>query len=69
MKPRLSVVVPVHNVEDYLEDCLRSVAEQSVADIEVILVDDGSTDGSTAIAREFAARDRRFRYVRRPNGG
>ncbi|MET9660745.1 CDP-glycerol glycerophosphotransferase family protein [Streptomyces sp. NPDC006510] len=69
MKPRLSVVVPVHNVEDYLEDCLRSVAEQSVTDIEVVLVDDGSTDGSTAIAEDFAARDRRFRCVRRPNGG
>lgn len=69
MKPRLSVVVPVHNVEDHLEDCLRSVAGQSVGDIEVVLVDDGSTDGSTAIAESFAAHDRRFRYVRRPNGG
>ncbi|MFJ1543427.1 CDP-glycerol glycerophosphotransferase family protein [Streptomyces sp. NPDC088246] len=69
MKPRLSVVVPVHNVEDYLEDCLRSVAEQSVSDIEVVLVDDGSTDGSAALARAFAARDRRFRYVRQPNAG
>ncbi|MFB7011489.1 MULTISPECIES: CDP-glycerol glycerophosphotransferase family protein [unclassified Streptomyces] len=69
MKPRLSVVVPVHNVEDCLEDCLRSVAGQSVTDIEVVLVDDGSTDGSTAVAQAFAARDRRFRYVRRPNGG
>ncbi|MGQ7749768.1 glycosyltransferase family 2 protein [Streptomyces sp. WC2508] len=69
MKPRLSVVVPVHNVEDHLEDCLRSVAGQSVGDIEVVLVDDGSTDGSTAIAKSFAAHDRRFRYVRRPNGG
>ncbi|WP_406014672.1 CDP-glycerol glycerophosphotransferase family protein [Streptomyces sp. NBC_00984] len=69
MKPRLSVVVPVHNVEDYLEDCLHSVAEQSVTDIEVVLVDDGSTDSSTAIAEDFAARDRRFRFVRRPNGG
>ncbi|MFI5746444.1 CDP-glycerol glycerophosphotransferase family protein [Streptomyces sp. NPDC051644] len=69
MKPRLSVVVPVHNVEDYLEDCLRSVAEQSVADIEVVLVDDGSTDGSTAVAKAFAARDRRFRYVHQRNAG
>ncbi|GGT41476.1 hypothetical protein GCM10010207_47040 [Streptomyces atratus] len=69
MKPRLSVVVPVHNVEDYLEDCLRSVAEQSVSDIEVVLVDDGSTDGSAALARAFAARDRRFHYVRQSNAG
>ncbi|MFF2331138.1 MULTISPECIES: CDP-glycerol glycerophosphotransferase family protein [unclassified Streptomyces] len=69
MKPRLSVVVPVHNVEDYLEDCLRSVAEQSVTDIEVVLVDDGSTDGSAAVAMLFAARDSRFRYVHQRNAG
>ncbi|MGW2112679.1 glycosyltransferase family 2 protein, partial [Streptomyces sp. NPDC001948] len=69
MKPRLSVVVPVHNVEDHLEDCLRSVAGQSVTDIEVVLVDDGSADGSSAIAESFAAHDRRFRLVRRPTGG
>ncbi|MGW1549149.1 glycosyltransferase family 2 protein, partial [Streptomyces sp. NPDC002346] len=69
MKPRLSVVVPVHNVEEYLEPCLRSVAEQSVDAIEVVLVDDGSTDGSTAIAEAFAAHDQRFRYVRQPNAG
>ncbi|WP_326792366.1 CDP-glycerol glycerophosphotransferase family protein [Streptomyces sp. NBC_00841] len=69
MKPRLSVVVPVHNVEEYLEPCLRSVAEQSVGAIEVVLVDDGSTDGSTAIAEAFAAHDQRFRYVRQPNAG
>ncbi|MEV6166145.1 CDP-glycerol glycerophosphotransferase family protein [Streptomyces sp. NPDC052052] len=69
MKPRLSVVVPVHNVEDYVEDCLRSVAEQTVTDIEVVLVDDGSTDGSTDIARSFAACDRRFAYVHQRNAG
>ncbi|MFF3732599.1 CDP-glycerol glycerophosphotransferase family protein [Streptomyces sp. NPDC002476] len=69
MKPRLSVVVPVHNVEDCLEDCLRSVAGQTVSDIEVVLVDDGSTDRSTDIARGYAARDHRFRYVRRDNAG
>ncbi|WEH33729.1 CDP-glycerol glycerophosphotransferase family protein [Streptomyces sp. AM 4-1-1] len=69
MKPRLSVVVPVYNVEEHLEECLRSVAAQSVDDIEVVLVDDGSTDGSGAIARDFARRDTRFRYVRQPNAG
>ncbi|MFJ9635842.1 CDP-glycerol glycerophosphotransferase family protein [Streptomyces sp. NPDC101178] len=69
MKPLLSVVVPVHNVEDYLEDCLRSVAEQSLGAIEVVMVDDGSTDGSAAIAEDFAARDGRFRLVRQPNAG
>ncbi|WNF27366.1 CDP-glycerol glycerophosphotransferase family protein [Streptomyces sp. C11-1] len=67
--PLLSVVVPVHNVEDYLEDCLRSVADQSLEAIEVVMVDDGSTDGSARIAAEFAARDDRFRLVRQENAG
>ncbi|GHF60403.1 CDP-glycerol glycerophosphotransferase family protein [Streptomyces sp. NRRL_ISP-5395] len=67
--PLLSVVVPVHNVEAYLADCLRSVAEQTLAAIEVVMVDDGSTDGSARIAAEFAARDSRFRLVRQQNAG
>ncbi|MFB4423996.1 CDP-glycerol glycerophosphotransferase family protein [Streptomyces sp. QL37] len=69
MKPLLSVVVPVHNVEDYLEECLLSLAGQSLKDIEVVLVDDGSTDGSRRIAEGFAARDDRFRCVHQPNAG
>ncbi|MFB7477855.1 CDP-glycerol glycerophosphotransferase family protein [Streptomyces anulatus] len=67
--PLLSVVVPVHNVEAYLEDCLRSVADQTLEAIEVVMVDDGSTDGSARIAAEFAARDGRFRLVRQRNAG
>ncbi len=67
--PLLSVVVPVHNVEAYLEDCLRSVAEQTLDAIEVVMVDDGSTDGSARIAAEFAARDSRFRLIRQQNAG
>lgn len=69
LPPLLSVVVPVHNVEAYLEDCLRSVAEQTLEAIEVVLVDDGSTDGSARIAAEFAARDSRFRLIRQRNAG
>ncbi|WP_335939081.1 bifunctional glycosyltransferase/CDP-glycerol:glycerophosphate glycerophosphotransferase [Streptomyces sp. PTD5-9] len=69
MKPRLSVVVPVRNAEDFLEDCLRSLAGQTVSGIEVVLVDDGSTDGGAAVARRFAARDRRFRSVRQEGAG
>ncbi|MFF2013414.1 CDP-glycerol glycerophosphotransferase family protein [Streptomyces sp. NPDC058195] len=69
MKPRLSVVVPVHPHADHLEDCLRSVAEQSVTDIEVVVVDDGSAERGTAVAEGFAARDRRFRRVCHPGGG
>ncbi|MFB8115342.1 CDP-glycerol glycerophosphotransferase family protein [Streptomyces sp. NPDC055962] len=69
MKPLLSVVVPVHNVEDYLEECLASLAGQTLRDIEFVLVDDGSTDGSRRIAEDFAARDDRFRCVHQPNAG
>src|SRR4051794_20579193 len=67
--PRISVVVPVYNVERYLEDCLESIAGQTFGDLEVLMVDDGSTDGSAAIAARFAARDQRFRLISQPNGG
>ncbi|PSK92948.1 CDP-glycerol:poly(glycerophosphate) glycerophosphotransferase [Murinocardiopsis flavida] len=65
----LSVVVPIYNVERYLEECLRSLAGQSLADLEVIMVDDGSPDSSAAIAERFAADDPRFVLVRQPNAG
>jgi CDP-glycerol glycerophosphotransferase len=67
--PRISVVVPVYNVEAYLLECLSSLAAQTTSDFEAIMVDDGSTDASAAIARDFAARDPRFRLVTQPNGG
>lgn len=69
MPPRLSVVVPVHNVELYLTDCLKSLAEQTMADLEVVMVDDGSTDNSAVLAAEFAEKDGRFRLVSQENGG
>jgi CDP-glycerol glycerophosphotransferase len=67
--PRISVVVPIFNVEAYVRESLESLAAQSVRDFEAILVDDGSTDGSAAIAGEFVERDPRFRLVRQPNAG
>ncbi|GGQ72320.1 glycosyltransferase family 2 protein [Kitasatospora griseola] len=69
MAPRLSVVVPVYNVERYLAECLDSIAAQSFADFECVLVDDGSTDSSAAVAEQYTARDPRFRLVRQPNRG
>ncbi len=54
--PRLSVVVPVFNVLPYLRECLESLAAQTFTDVEVVLVDDGSSDGSTAVAQRFARR-------------
>ncbi|WP_228313078.1 bifunctional glycosyltransferase/CDP-glycerol:glycerophosphate glycerophosphotransferase [Streptomyces fungicidicus] len=64
VQPRLSIVVPFQDVEVYLAECLESIARQSFRDFEVILVDDGSTDGSVRIAADFCAADRRFRLVR-----
>ncbi|GAA2424345.1 hypothetical protein GCM10010191_40820 [Actinomadura vinacea] len=69
MSPLLSVVVPFYNVESYLEACLESLQQQTLRDIEVIMVDDGSPDGSTAIAKEFAEKDDRFRLVQQENQG
>lgn len=66
---RVSVVVPIYNVERYLTDCLESLAQQTHRDLEVVMVDDGSTDSSAALARAFAERDDRFRLVQQPNGG
>ncbi len=66
---RVSVVVPIYNVERYLGACLDSIAGQTFRDLEVVLVDDGSTDSSPAIAESYAARDDRFRLIRQPNGG
>ena len=48
----ISVIVPVYNVEDYLEECLESIRQQTYTDIEVILVNDGSTDGSREICEQ-----------------
>ncbi|HEX4654108.1 MAG TPA: CDP-glycerol glycerophosphotransferase family protein [Mycobacteriales bacterium] len=69
MPPRVSVVVPMFNVATYLQDCLDSLAQQSLRDIEVVMVDDGSTDDTADIAVAMAQRDSRFRLVQQPNGG
>lgn len=69
MAPRLSVVVPFHNVEGYLGDCLQSLARQTFHDVEVVLVDDGSRDGSAQVAKTFCERDQRFRLVTQVNQG
>ncbi|MFJ6770910.1 glycosyltransferase family 2 protein [Kitasatospora sp. NPDC091257] len=69
MAPRLSLVVPIYNVERYLGECLDSIAAQTFEDFECVLVDDGSTDDGPAIAEEYAERDPRFRLVRQRNQG
>lgn len=69
MSEIVSVIVPVHNVEQYLEWCLDSILSSTLADIEVICVDDGSSDGSAAILERYAAKDARVKVVRQANAG
>ncbi len=66
---KLSIVVPIFNVEEFLEESLASIARQTMRDLEVIMVDDGSTDGSAVIAKSFAAHDPRFRLLQQQNQG
>lgn len=65
----ISVIVPIYNVEEYLDDCLQSLERQTFQDIEVILVNDGSTDRSAEIARSYAGKHENYRVVERANGG
>ncbi|MFC7302834.1 CDP-glycerol glycerophosphotransferase family protein [Streptomyces monticola] len=69
MPPRLSVVVPFQDVEEYLEECLESIARQTFTDFEVLMVDDGSTDRTPAIAMEYCRRDPRFKLIRQSSHG
>ena len=68
-EPLVSVIVPVYNVVEYLPLCLRSISEQTYRNLEIILVDDGSTDGSGAICDEFALNDSRAKVIHQPNSG
>lgn len=65
----ISVIIPVYNTEAWLETAVRGVLRQSYTELEMILVDDGSTDGSAALCEALAAQDPRIRLIRQPNGG
>lgn len=67
--PRFSVVVPVYNAQKYLEKCINSVLTQSFGDLELILVDDGSPDGSGRICDRFAEKDNRVKVIHQQNQG
>ena len=69
MSPKVSIVIPVYNVEEYLHECLDSVVNQTLKEIEIICIDDGSKDSSGAILDEYAARDSRFKVIHKENGG
>ena len=66
---KVSVIIPVYNVEPYLKQCMDSVVGQTLKDIEIICVDDGSTDNSLDILREYAAEDSRIQIIEQKNAG
>ena len=65
----ISIIVPVYNMEQYMERCVNSIINQTYHNLEIILVDDGSTDHSPAMCDEYALRDGRIKVVHKPNGG
>lgn len=67
--PEVSIIVPVYNVEKYLKQCLDSLVRQTLKEIEVICVNDGSTDGSLEILQEYACVDNRIIVLSQRNSG
>ena len=67
--PKISVIVPVYNVEKYLGKCLNSIISQTFSDIEIICVNDGSTDNSETILKTFQQKDDRIKIINKKNGG
>ena len=68
-KPWLSVVIPIYNAQKYLSRCIDSIIEQTYRNFEVLLIDDGSSDNSAQICKEYARKDDRIRYIKKENGG
>ena len=69
MEKLISVIVPVYNVEEYVEKCVLSIINQTYKNLEIILVDDGSTDNSGKICDEIAIKDNRIKVIHKKNGG
>ena len=67
--PLVSIVIPIYNVEKYLEECLDSIIDQDYENLEIICVNDGSTDSSLEIIRTYEAKDNRIKVIDKPNGG
>ena len=67
--PLISVIVPAYNAEAFLDQCLESIVAQSYRHLEILVVDDGSTDGTGALCDRWAERDERIRIIHQPNGG
>ena len=68
-QPLISMIIPVYNVEQYLDECMASVLNQTYTNLEIILVDDGSKDNSPKMCDEYAAKDKRVQVIHKENGG
>ncbi|EFP0145321.1 glycosyltransferase family 2 protein, partial [Campylobacter coli] len=66
---KVGIVIPIYNVEKYLDECLRSVINQTYINLSIILVNDGSNDNSLSIARKYALQDERIIIINKKNGG
>ena len=66
---KVSIIIPTYNVEEYLEECMDSVVRQTLQDIEIICINDGSTDGSLEILKRYAQNDKRIIIVDKEKGG
>ena len=69
MEPLISVIVPVYKVEQYLDECVQSIINQTYKNLEIILVDDGSPDRCPEMCDEYARQDSRIKVIHKPNGG
>ena len=67
--PLVSVIIPIYNTERFLPKCIESVLAQTLSDIEIILIDDGSTDNSGKICDSYACKDKRIHVTHTPNHG
>ena len=66
---KISIIMPVYNVKDYIRDCLDSILIQTFSDFELICINDGSTDGTEIILEEYASKDPRVTIINQPNMG
>ena len=67
--PKISIIVAVYNAEKTISKCLDSISSQTLGDFEVVMVDDGSSDGSAEMIDKYASRDSRFKAFHKANGG
>ena len=67
--PKISVIIPLYNVEEYLSECLDSIVNQTLKDIEIICINDGSTDNSLSILKDYASKDNRIKIIDKENEG